>query len=223
MKDFKDYTYLFPKIGSIISLIAFLTPAAYFTSIGSYMYSWMWGLLSTRISGYSSYFGFTLDQTELIISLISSIIVIISMFFLYSAGNSYKKYGYYKSWLSSSIMLIIGTIIWMVALEIYSTTFSISFWTYVNPGFGVIGIFLGGVISIIGHFIAKSPEARKKLYSTKDQKATIPYKQPNYIGTYEGKTTSYSPNFCPECGMKILKPDQKFCTNCGQPIESLSL
>jgi len=76
-------------------------------------------------------------------------------------------------WLPLSILVIIGTIIWMAGMEILSLSYSIpfSFWGQVNPGFGVIGMFLGASLSIIGYGVSKmsSRQPREVIIPMKKQ------------------------------------------------------
>lgn len=209
MGERKNYAWIAPCISGIISIIALLTPAAYFSYFGASFNLWIWGLASLNIPGYFTYTAFSDNLLILIPSVICTLILIVSSILILAKTYSYKKGSVEidiakKNWLIASILIIIVTIFWMVWLEIsYILTpnpygITISFWSYVNPGFGVIGLFIGGGITIIGVIISKNLESRSI--------------QQQIIKTY-------SPNFCPNCGKRVFKKGYKFCTYCGYKFE----
>ena len=218
MGDIRDYTWAFPIVGGALALIALLTPAAYISIAGDSIYVWMWGLISIQSYGYGSATQFTEDPGELIISIICSLLVLISTIVIISKGNSIRTYPKLsKSWVAPSILLIIGTIVWMVGMEINSIVFyGISLWALINPGFGVIGMFLGGALSLIGYGVSKiSPkEAREVIIPMKKEfmRSENGISQPSEASVFK---------FCPNCGYKIIKVDNRFCTNCGFELKGL--
>lgn len=228
MTEIRDYVWAFPLTGGVIALIAILTPAAYITVPGNSMYVWMWGLLSIQLYGYSNVTQFTQDPGELIISIICSVLVLIGTFAIISSAVSCRKkmrMGIVKraGWLIPSILLIIGTISWMIGMEINSNIFyGMSLWTYINPGFGVIGMFLGGAVSIVGYGVSKMKGPRreeifipmKKEFITPENEISIPKKEIS-------KPTLTSFKFCPNCGQKIISQEQRFCTNCGFELRGI--
>jgi len=212
MGDIRDYAWAFPIVGGTLALIALLTPAAYINIAGNSMYVWMWGLISVQSYGYGSATQFTEDPGELIISIICSLLVLISTIAIISKGNSIRTYPKSnKSWVAPSILLIIGTIAYMVGMEINSRVFyGISLWTFISPGFGVIGMFLGGALSLIGYGVSKiSPKEPREVI--------IPMKK-EFMRSENGiSQPSEAPDFkfCPNCGYNIMSKEQRFCTNCG--------
>ena len=226
----KNYFWIPPLLGGVLSLIALLTPATY---INIYefdyqidFYVWMWGLGSMR-SYYayedSSYTNtqFTDNINLLIPSIICSILVFIFAVFLIGSANSIRtgKKEFFKSrkgFYAVSVLLIITTAVWMIVYEVVSyIEVSQSWWDVMDPGFGVIGIFLGATISIIGIAIANyliSQKQRMQIHYIEKQQYTIP--QSSNQGSYKTQQMSV-PKFCPLCGSKVLISDSKFCMECG--------
>jgi len=154
MGRYKNYLWLIPFIGGIISLIALLTPAAYDSSMGNYYYYWIWGFVSYKI-GYIEWIGFDEYTLSLIPSIICSSILIVSMVILIISSNKYGK-GLNTMRLYLGILIITTTTVWILLMEIIDLIqFGTSFWEPFYPGFGVIGMFIGGALSIIGYVVQK--------------------------------------------------------------------
>jgi hypothetical protein len=175
---------------------------------------WMWGLFSIQeydlYSGYTEYTRFTQSPIEIVLSIISTMLVLVSALFLISKANSSRKYGTpVESWLKLSILLIIGTIIWPIGLEITSLIdYGSSFWTYIDPGFGVIGPVLGSVLSLIGY-------GAYRMSPKRTQEMITPMKRKFIVQPQQDTPVSHSFRFCPSCGDRIIQADQQFCINCG--------
>jgi hypothetical protein len=217
----KEYDWAFPLVGGIIALIALLTPAAYYSTFSGSMNVWMWGLFSIYAYGYGSISTFTQDPGELFISISSSILVLISIIVIISKANKTRNYGDKSKWLGASISLIIGTIFWIVGMEINGQIFaSVSIWSILNPGFGVIGMFFGAILAIIGHGVNKmSPRQPRDLIVSKKSPFVRPIVSKPIESSVEPKSTSLK--YCPKCGDKFILPDQKFCSNCGFEINNI--
>jgi len=229
MGEIKDYVWAFPLVGGVLGLISLLTPTAYFSYPGSTMNIWMWGLFSVQI-GYQSITRFTADLAELSLSLTCSAIVLISLIALISSGTSHKKkmrMGVMKkaAWLTPSILLIIGTLMWMVGLElisIYGVGFS--FWSNMNPGFGVIGMFISAALSIIGYGVSKMKAPRREEIIIPMKKGFMaPEREIGAPGSEITKSTLTSFKFCPNCGQKIISQEHRFCTNCGFELRGIPM
>jgi hypothetical protein len=223
MASIRDYAWAFSLTGGVIALIALLTPAANISDYYTSMYYWMWGLRSVQAYYYGSLTNFAQDPIEVSISLISSAIVLICIIgIILSASKSRKKMDFAKkkSWLSLSILLIIGTIIWMVGIEVFyrATAFGISFWGYFNPGFGIIGIFLGAGLTIIGYGVSKmSPRQPREVILP--MKKAFPTPRKSF-----GEASEATPfKFCPNCGHKIVNVYNRFCTNCGIEFRAIPM
>ena len=223
MGDIRDYQWAFPLVGGVIALLALLTPVAYFSSYSGSMNIWMWGLFSIDAYGYGSITRFTQDPGEITLSLISSAIVLICTIAIISSAASCRRnmrIGKIKknAWLPLSIMVIVGTALWMIGMEALTYAYGYSFWSAVSPGFGVIGTFLGAILSIIGFGVSKmSPkETREVILPMKKEfiKLESQFIQP-------GESTSFK--FCPNCGQKIISQEQRFCTNCGFELKGIPM
>ena len=147
----KNYFWIPPLLGGVLSLIALLTPAICKTIPENYYYIWMWGLLSYKLyDGTDTLFT---DNVKLLIpSIICSIIVFIFALTMIISANTNRigkeKFNEVKhSWYALSVLLIISTAAWMIIYEVHSyIENSISWREDWDPGFGVIGIFLGAIM-----------------------------------------------------------------------------
>lgn len=221
MNEKKNYYYVPALIGGILTLIALLTPATYLSQYSEYFYVWMWGLLTYRYYDvyYMQYYSgvsFTSNPIILITSIVCSLFVLAGGIALIGQANQNRegKKGFHRvrnTWIATSILLIIVTAAWMI---IYDVSFITSWWAYYNAGFGVIGIFLGAIITIIGTGISNYMIRQRK-------EVIIPYKQqlaPKITQTQPATTL----NFCPMCGKKIADDQFRFCTECGYEFARLS-
>lgn len=226
MGERKDYIWMAPLIGGILSLIAFFTPAAGVQAGFEYFRVWMWGLISFQIYDpfwdvYERQTLFTPNPDIYIPSLICSISIFICALVLIITSASYPKRMKYNKenptiWLGFSLPILGFTIAWIVIMEfVGSSSSGPSFWSFMIPGFGVIGLFIGVILSLIGYGIARMHLKRKKEItkaSTKDIPSSI---------SEEKVPVQITLQFCPNCGNKILAEYQKFCINCGFKFEDI--
>ena len=154
----KNYFWIPPLLGGLISLIALFTPATYKILPGNYYYIWMWGLLSYKL--YDSTDTLFTNNVKLFIpSIICSILVFIFAIIIIISANMNRtgKKGFKdvkNKWYGLSVLVIITTATWMIIYEVHSyIAVSYSWWKDWYPGFGVIGIFLGAIIIIMGIFL----------------------------------------------------------------------
>ncbi len=221
----KEYNWLIPLFGGIIALIGFVTPAASISNFISTLNIWMWGLFSIKEFDYYTlnYYTatqFTINPIEIIISLISSLIVLIGIISLIAKANSYRKNQSLEGkWISPSILLIIGSLIWIVGMEIYSQIdIGLSFWTFISPGFGVIGPFFGAIITLIGYAVIRSkPKQPREVITPQVGQEIHPYKiqqQPSSLHPQESPIVKQAIKYCIRCGEKNLK-ESLYCIECG--------
>jgi hypothetical protein len=174
------FLFLFPYIGGILIIISLLTPAAmrwYHSTVDDSYILWVWGLLTITEWyhgagwAWNTTFAYIPDPFILVIGILFSIIIaIFGIKMILKAricGDKEKdlditfvKYG-------GLIITLITT--WMIIVQIfYSMTdflglgTNFSFWPNLSAQFGVIGIFLGGIFSILGYVLFKI--YRKKFY-----------------------------------------------------------
>ncbi len=111
--------------------------------------------------------------------------------------------------LTPSILIVISTIAWIISVEVFYMSGGISFWAFTSPGFGIIGMFLGSAITIIGYAVSKHGSKQRMDVDIIPKKYTVmkPASTPISVGS--------TLNFCPECGQKTAGFTQRFCMNCG--------
>ncbi|MFX1504369.1 MAG: zinc ribbon domain-containing protein [Promethearchaeota archaeon] len=216
----KDYIWAFPVAGGVIALIAFLTPAGYLSSYYGTLNVWIWGLFSVNEYGYGSIVRFTQDPGEILVSIIGSLIILVSIGKLISSGRNLKSGIHDKSWAGPSAALIIGIIVWMVGMEINAQiSVGISLWSNLSPGFGVIGMFLGGIIALVGYGVSKRMPTRQTSEVIIPMKKEFPLQDEAFDKAGEAPLFK----FCPNCGYKIANPNNQFCTNCGFELKGLPM
>ena len=200
----QKYTWLFPFIGGIITIIGVLTPVA---SFYSFFQLWMWGLIVIRDYGISVQF--ITNPIIISIGIVSSIVLMIFSLFLISTGYLYKKgkfenYKISKFWITSGIIILIATIIPLVALDFYAYEpfYIYGIWTFCDPGFGAFGPIIGAVLAIvIGSMVLKSKVGRR------ETPIPISTMAPKDVCPHCGKPVSLNASFCSSCGKTIKKND----------------
>ena len=225
MGKLKDYIWIVPLIGGILTLGAFFAPALYMTESNESIYLWMWALVSIQ---YESYYGgterdvvFSRNPDILTPSIICSFIIILCILTLIISSFLYRKRMRNSKvnpivGLGASICIIGFNIAWIVIIEAVMSSYLSNFWSYMNPGFGVIGMFIGPVLSIIGYGGA--------IIGVKQKREIIhPLQERRVVTEVHDPTTATTPQiskfkFCSECGTKLSKVNQKFCMECGTRI-----
>ncbi len=168
MVEIKNLVWGLPLLGGLIIIISFLTPAATFayqeSSLYSEFYRWMLDFyiaydytdgiltttrfgLNTSITGYISY--------------VVSFLIIGSTILLLINAIRYKKRTLPPkiNWLIFPILTLMLTIAWIVMKEVSTIlSYNHSFWGLLSPGFGIIGLFSGAVLEIIGYIFFKKSQ-----------------------------------------------------------------
>ncbi|MBY8992318.1 MAG: zinc ribbon domain-containing protein [Candidatus Lokiarchaeota archaeon] len=220
MREIYEYIWIFPLIGGIFSILALLTPAAYFSESFYTFNLWMWGLISVQVNDpyFGSYGETTFIDNIFILtpSVIASIIIGVSSIILISSAVTCKKKlkadDIIKSnWLTPAILILISTIAWIISIELVFLLgpTSMSFWETNNPGFGVIGMFLGSGFAIGGYIISKYGAKQR------DEVIFVANRNEISISTLASAKSGMSIKYCPECGTKAEEELQHFCRNCG--------
>ncbi|MFX1571593.1 MAG: hypothetical protein ACFFB0_02510 [Promethearchaeota archaeon] len=176
MKELKNYLWLIPFIGVIICIIALLTPAAFFENrqYNHTIYRWIWGfyydkLISNFDQSVTIESRFFDNPLQLISSAITSTIiiacVIITLLSAYKRRSDLKN-GIIKAktFLIPAILIILSMITWMTLMEIAELQlYDLSMWNRYFPSFGVIGMFLGAGLIIVGFFLVKKNGSKPQL------------------------------------------------------------
>ena len=190
------YIWLAPLCGAVISLIAFFTPVVYIEAWDTSFYMWVWPLTDLDFEGEKSEIAF-LQR----ISGIFTILILICITVFIGSVNSYwrstkesKDIG--PALLIASIVMISSTIGWIITMELL-WPLDRGFWDYSDPGFGIVGLFIGSGISIIGYRYSRKTSIKKD---------KIVHKKDIHI------------SYCPECGNELRTEIKKFCVNCGYDL-----
>lgn len=228
MADWRNYTWALPIVGAIFVIISIATPVMSSTTItyedewGVETYPidldiWMIGYWETGpydgwVDDLSEMFG-GLFEMELAPFIIGFLGVIIGAIAGIGVGILGYRGDFRKNIAALSGILMIGFtlifIIWVEAewgpyggetmtfVDDWDDTYSITY--QLDPDFGIIGPFIGGVFCLAGALIP--PEERAMPSASK---------QP-------GVTPASNLKFCPDCGAEA---SGKFCQSCGKPIPS---
>ena len=159
----KKNIWAFPFIGGIIALISFMTPAAVFfyqyPTYSTEFYRWMLDFYVSFVfyeSGVQTIrVGLNTSLTGYISFTCSFLIILFNILIVISANRDRKGKKVLKiNKLVLALSTVILTILWMVMKEISTiNSFNHSFWGLLSPGFGVIGLFLGAGLVIVGFIL----------------------------------------------------------------------
>jgi len=190
------YIWVAPLCGTVISLIAFFTPVVYIEAWDTSFYMWNWPLTDLDFEGERSEIAFI----ERISGIFAILILICIMVFISSVNSYWRSTKESKSigpaLLVASIVMIISTIGWTITMELL-WPLDRGFWDYSDPDFGIVGLFIGSGISIVGYrYSRKSSIKKDPIIHKKD----IPK------------------SYCPECGNELRTEIKKFCVNCGYDL-----
>ncbi len=218
-------------------MISLITPAAYYNELGLKEYYWMWGLYHVDISGYGTE---TLlmplespgrYMIPIFLSGIFSafIIFLCSIISIISANkvrlNRKDPKVASSTWIGIGLLLIVSSIVYIIAINITMGDYieyvlsqlpngyiAPDFWDVYNPGFGIIGPFLGAAFSIIGAIAIKVAKPKEEISFPAEKKELVKE------APTDESITQYK--YCPECGQKLLYSESKFCSYCGFELKS---
>ena len=93
-----------------------------------------------------------------------------------------------------------------------------------SPGFGVIGMFLGAALSIIGYGVSKMKGPRRVELIVPMKKEFMPIEREIGMPIKEiTESTLNSIKFCPNCGHNVISQGQRFCTKCGFELRGIPM
>jgi hypothetical protein len=223
MSQVRNYIWLLPFFGSIITAISLFTPAVFFPP-NSLLY--MDGFFILLGGGYPI-FGFFNIPSVIIVGIISTILLTVCIIILFISSLTHRGKETPGSWIALGILLIGGTIFYIAGAEfgtmmyyILHAMIPVSFWQGGIPSFSVIAPFIGGGLSILGFIIGRTkgeeePEIKPILKEEPTPSEELP--TPTTIATEEAPSV----NFCPVCGEKISDLEAKYCPGCGTDLKSL--
>lgn len=241
MANAREYVWIIPIISAIFGILTLITPTASMSTI-FYPFSgnlWLWGLYVTNTYGgfltaETAYF--ITDILVLIPSLIATALIALSSILILVSSIQLKKNRDFSSLKTKAIitglLFMLAEVLWLIMISLFFPVarfmgppipgMTYNFWTvnysFVSiplhsPGFGVIGGFIAGGISLVAAGVAShySKERPVKPVTLKEPVAPVTTEAPQEVE----ETTATGTIFCPECGAKIEDPDAKFCGSCG--------
>jgi hypothetical protein len=235
MAEIKDYIWLCPFIGAVLTGISLFTPAAYDTSGSSSLFIWMNGftVITGGVFGPKSGFfaeplGGEIIPGYIIPGTIATIFLIAFTIALFVSSLTHRHKETPGSWIALGILLFVGAIVYIAGVEIGVGTYfynqgahyHVSFWDDFgfNPGFAVIAPFIGGTLALIGAIVGKAISKQEIIGKPKvipQVEKPAPVTQapaPAPISTAEEAKVV---RFCPECGTKVEQEGATFCSVCG--------
>ncbi len=229
MAEAKDYIWLCPFIGAILTGISLFTPAVFRSyPMGGSAFIWMNGfaVLTGGPSGPETDF---FDIAGYYIpGIIATIFLTICVIILFVSSLTHRQKETPGSWIALGILLIGGAIYFIAGVEIgvgiywynEGAPYAISFWKDYNysPGFAVIAPFIGGGLALLGAILGKAIGTQEVIGKPK---AVLQVEKPVPVSETPPPTPTPATEetkvvrFCSECGTKIEKADATFCTACG--------
>lgn len=227
MQNAKSSIWLFPFFGSILTFIAIFTPSAYETEGTISRFIWLQGF-GLAIGGGDAEFEYLnpVDYPYYFIpGMITFLILLICNIILFIVSLTRRRKEPTAVWLIMGILLIVGAIYYIAASEVaYRIEFESifnreSFWGKYEPGFAVIGPFLGGGLAIVGFIVGKALSKGEVAMRPVNAVVTppVPAPTPTPVEISEGL------RFCPDCGEQLKNPNQRFCHCCGRELSATSV
>jgi len=214
----REYYWIIIIIGVVIGLIALLCPTATFDQyyLGERIESWdVWMIGYSRYywweTGYEVVWATVTDVK--ILSLVSFIFILINLVITMIASIFLRKRKASFYFLISAIISIGLGIYYIISIDINV----LGFWDLMNPHFGIIGIFLGSGIILLGFGVGFTDfdKIREPIQLTPGE---VPITVKQELPVLTSPTIVGKIQFCPECGGKLSKERQKFCMECGTAI-----
>ncbi len=224
MQKVRNYLWVLPLIGSILTFISLFTPAAAHLSGPGTEFLYMDGLYINFGGMMGPSFGFIEIPILLIIGIISLSLIIICIIVMFISSLTHRKKEIPGSWLALGIILI-GVAIYYIAgsqmaYMFYGIIHDLSpqtFWGTFTPSFATIAPFITGGISILAFVIDKitgTEGVEIKPISKEEPLVSEPISQPISI------EETHTVKFCPACGEKIPHAAAQFCPGCGYDLKS---
>jgi hypothetical protein len=234
MAEAKDYLWLCPFIGAILTGISLFTPAA-FETYGNTSFIWMTGfmvvtggMLGPETGFFAEPLGGEVIPGYIIPGSIATVFLAICTIILFVSALTHRGKEIPGSWIALGIMLIAGAIYFIAGVEIGVATYfynegateHVSFWYDIdyNPGFAVIAPFIGGGLALLGAIIGKAMGGAEVIGKPKpvpQVEKPIPVAETPPPAPTPAPEETKVVRFCSECGTKIEQADATFCSVCG--------
>ncbi|MFW9818928.1 MAG: hypothetical protein ACFFE5_04910 [Candidatus Thorarchaeota archaeon] len=165
MIEIKKFIWIVVCIGGFTTLIALLTPMACYiyrsASFDTDFYLWMINLFySYRYESgiHTTRIEFDIQLISFIPSIICTSILIISSIITIKTAINYRERDAIPkiNWLFLALIVLFVTVFWIIMIEISRwVLYGHSFWANLSPGFGIIGLFLGAGLQIVGYIFLR--------------------------------------------------------------------
>ncbi|MFW9987892.1 MAG: hypothetical protein ACFFC3_04490 [Candidatus Odinarchaeota archaeon] len=207
MPTVRNYIWILPLIGSMITTISLFTPAAVYLSGLGTEFLFMDGFYIDFGGIMNPSFGFIHIPILLIIGIICLILILICIIIMFISSLTHRKKETPGSWLAIGIIFIgvaifyiVGSHLGLLFYGLIRENISYNFWGNYVPSFAVIAPFIAGGISIVSFIIDKftnTEDVEIKPISKEIPLVSEPISQPTVI------KESQIIKFCPRCGYNL--------------------
>lgn len=217
------------KVGAILTIISLILPSAHvFETIYGYSFTsffWYFGLIYASLGGHSDIL-WTNDvygpagDDYIMYGIIAMIMLFIAFIFMIFSANYAKNERDNKLAAGTSL---VGGILSFIGPSVFyfgvKDAFGGGFWGYggFDPSFAIYLPIIGGILGIIGAFASGYAYSLqiKRGPIIKAPYTPIPDKVP-MEEQVEAPGEIKKPNFCKNCGAKLVGP---YCQSCGAKVE----
>jgi len=229
MSKVRDFVWLLPFIGSILTAISLLTPAFVDFSGVTPIFYYMIGTYISMGGIIGPDFGFIGIPFLIIIGIICLILVIICTIIMFISSLTHRKKEIPGSWLALGIILMFEAIYYIAGTQMgYMIYLAMrgsppaSFWVHFSPSFAAIAPFITSGLSIVAFIIGKvtrKEEVEIKPISKEAPPVSI-VEPPVSQQISQPVPTRDIPavKFCPACGEKIPHAQAQYCPSCGYDL-----
>ncbi|MFX1572369.1 MAG: zinc ribbon domain-containing protein [Promethearchaeota archaeon] len=248
IREYKNYIWIIVLIGGVLTLVSFFTPAFYYDRYPLEEHYWMWGLYYSKSVEYGSDTLFIPmeEPTQYTIpiflsGIIPAMMILIGALILIAIANSVRIgrkdiKNVENKVIGGGLYLITASVIYLIGIQVtmgnyieylwkmltdeydYYDIVIPDLWDIYEPGFAIIGPFIGAGLAITAGVASKVTQPPKEVIKIQERQDFIE-KQPT-TSISQPEPISNEILFCPECGKKRIYKESKFCSHCGFEFKS---